>query len=73
MDNLAAEMDKVMARIERAKVQKVAGPKLNKCGDEAVWLKRPGSPKAKLANEKPRGETVNYDDLIKAWREGRVK
>jgi glycerol transport system substrate-binding protein len=38
--------------------------------DEAYWLNQPGSPKAKLANEKPQGETVNYDDLIKAWREG---
>jgi len=73
MDNLAAEMDKVMERIQRAKVQKIAGPKLNKCGDEAPWLKKPGSPKAKLANEKPKGETVDYDGLIKAWREGRVK
>ena len=34
---------------------------------------RPGSPKAKLANEKPQGETVDYDQLIQAWREGRVK
>ena len=40
---------------------------------ESYWLNQPGSPKAKLANEKPKGETVNYDDLIKAWREGRVK
>ena len=73
MDNLAAEMDKVMARIQRAKVQKVAGPKLNKKRDESYWLNKPGSPKAKLANEKPQGETVDYDGLIKAWREGRVK
>jgi len=36
-------------------------------------LNQPGSPKAKLANEKPQGETVNYDDLIKAWREGKVR
>lgn len=27
----------------------------------------------KLANEKPKGETVDYDKLIQAWREGRVK
>jgi len=24
-------------------------------------------------NEKPQGVTVDYDQLIKAWREGRVK
>ena len=29
----------------------------------------PGAPKAKLENEKPQGETVNYDDLVVArWR-----
>jgi len=37
-----------------------------------VWLSKAGSPKAKV-NEKPQGETVDYDQLIKAWREGRVK
>ena len=34
---------------------------------------RPASPKAKLANENRKGETVDYDQLIQAWREGRVK
>jgi glycerol transport system substrate-binding protein len=72
MDNLAEEMDKVMMRLERAKVHKVAGPKLNKERDESYWLNQPGAPKAKV-NEKPQGETVDYDGLIKAWREGRVK
>ena len=72
MDNLAREMDKVMARIERAGAQKECGPKLNKCIDPEVWLSKAGSPKAKV-NEKPQGQTVDYDQLIKAWREGRVK
>jgi glycerol transport system substrate-binding protein len=73
MDNLAKEMDRVMERIARSKTQGECGPKLNPEKDEAYWLNQPGAPKAKLANEKPKGETVNYDDLIKAWREGRVK
>ena len=73
MDNLAAEQDRILMRLERAGVQKICGPKLNPERDEAYWLNQPGSPKAKLANEKPQGETVDYDDLIKAWREGRVK
>ena len=72
MDNLAREQDKVMARIERAGAQKECGPKLNKCIDPNVWLNKPGSPKAKV-NEKPKGITVDYDQLIEAWREGRVK
>ncbi|MDX1529416.1 MAG: ABC transporter substrate-binding protein, partial [Gammaproteobacteria bacterium] len=73
MDNLAEEMDKVLARLERSGVQGDCGPKLNKKQKESYWLDQPGSPKAKLANEKPKGETVQYDELIKAWREGRVK
>jgi glycerol transport system substrate-binding protein len=73
MDNLAREQDKVLKRIARSKAQGDKGPILNEERDEAYWLNRPGSPKAKLANEKPQGETVNYDDLIKAWREGKVR
>ena len=72
MDNLAREQDKVLQRIARSKAQKVCGPKLNEERDEAYWLNKPGSPKAKLANEKPQGETVNYDDLIEAWRAGKA-
>ena len=67
MDNLAGEMDKVMARLERAGVQGDCGPKLNDEQDASVWLDQEGSPKAKLDNEKPQGETVDYDELIKSW------
>jgi glycerol transport system substrate-binding protein len=73
MDNLAAEQDKVMARLERSGVQGECGPKLNPEKDEAYWLSQPGAPKPKLANEKPQGETVDYDKLIAAWREGKVR
>jgi glycerol transport system substrate-binding protein len=61
-----------MQRIERAGVQNECGPKLNPCIDPEVRLNKPGSPKAKV-NEKPQGITVDYDKLIQAWREGRVK
>ncbi len=73
MDNLAREQDRVLKRLERSGVQGECGPKLNPERDEAYWLNQPGSPKAKLANEKPQGETVDYDQLIQAWREGRVR
>ena len=33
-----------------------------------VWLDAPGAPKAKLANERPKPITVDYDELIKSWR-----
>lgn len=72
MDNLAREQDEVLRRLERAGVQGECGPKLNKEVDESVWLNRPGAPKAKLANEKPQGMTVNYDKLIEAWRQGKA-
>ena len=73
MDNLAKEQDRILERIARSGVQGECGPKLNPEKDEAYWLSQPGSPKAKLANEKPPGETVDYDQLIQAWKEGRVK
>jgi glycerol transport system substrate-binding protein len=67
MDNLAAEQDRVMQRLERAGVQKRCGPKLNDKRDPEYWLSQPGAPKPKLANEKPQGETIPYDELIKTW------
>jgi glycerol transport system substrate-binding protein len=73
MDNLAREQDKILMRIARSGVQGDKGPKLNPKKDPSYWLNQPGSPKAKLANEKPKGETLDYDQLIQAWREGRVK
>ena len=72
MDNLAREQDRVMARLERSGVQGECGPKLNPERDPEYWLSQPGAPKAKLANEKPQGETVDYDKLLKAWMEGRA-
>jgi glycerol transport system substrate-binding protein len=42
---------------------------LNEEKDPAWWLSQPGAPKALLANEKPPGETVDYDSLVKRWAE----
>ncbi len=73
MDNLAKEQDKVLIRLARSNSQGDKGPIMNEEREESYWLGKSGAPKAKLANEKPPGETVNYDDLIKAWRAGKVK
>jgi glycerol transport system substrate-binding protein len=73
MDNLAQAMDKVLARLERANVQGECGPKLNPRKGADYWLSQPGAPKPKLANEKPQGQTVSYDKLVQAWREGRAR
>ncbi|WP_428623741.1 ABC transporter substrate-binding protein [Sedimenticola sp.] len=71
MDRLAEEMDITMARMQRAdekaNVYGGCGPRLNEKQDPSVWLNKPGSPKAKLANEKPKGETIDYDELVKRW------
>ncbi len=71
MNRLANEMDQVMARMqavdEKAGIYGGCGPRLNEKMADSVWLNKPGSPKAKLANEKPQGETIAYDELVKRW------
>lgn len=71
LDGLAEAQDTMMARLERANVQPKCGPKLNEPRDPEYWLSQPGSPKPKLENEKPQGQTVSYDELIKSWEQDR--
>ncbi|GLS85942.1 ABC transporter substrate-binding protein [Cypionkella aquatica] len=68
LDALCAEQEKVLGRLEKAGVQGDIGPKLNDEQDAQVWLDAPGAPVAKLENEKPQGETIAYDELIKSWQ-----
>ncbi len=68
LDGLAKAQDKVLRRLERANAQGECGPKLNPVKDAEYWLKQPGSPKAKLANEKPKGKTIAYSELLKSWQ-----
>jgi glycerol transport system substrate-binding protein len=72
MDTLADEMDAVMARLERAGMSHCA-PKLNPKSDPSKWLSDKEAPWKKLDNESPKGETVAYDALLNAWKEGRVR
>ena len=72
MNSLAEAQDQVLGRLERAGVQGECGPKLNEKRTAEYWIeqaKKDGNiaPQAKLANEKPKGETVDYDTLIKSW------
>lgn len=73
MDRLAEEMDVTMARMqaadETANVYGGCGPRLNEPQDPQYWFDQPGAPKPKLENEKPQGETIAYEDLIKQWSE----
>ena len=72
MDSLAAAQDSVMERLEKSGVQGACGPKLNKKESAEYWFNKSAkdgniAPQRKLANEKPKGETVDYDTLIKSW------
>jgi glycerol transport system substrate-binding protein len=67
MDKLAKEMDDVMGRLERAGMKNCA-PKLNPEKPAAEWIGKPNGPKAKLANEKPKGETMAYEKLLESWK-----
>ena len=73
MDNLAEQMEQVLARMERANIGGDCAPKLNPKKDQKEWFAAPGAPKPKLDNEKPKGQTIAYDDLLKAWKEGRAQ
>ncbi len=67
MDSLARQQDNVLQRLERHGILGDCGPKLNEEQDPRYWLDQPGAPKPKLADEKPQGETVAYEELIKTW------
>ena len=71
MDRLAEEMDVTMARMqaadEAANVYGGCGPRLNEEKDPSEWLGKEDGPAAKLENEKPQGETIAYDELVKRW------
>ena len=73
MDSLASQQDEILARLEKHGVQGECGPKLNEEKAAQYWLDQPGAPQPKLANEKPKGETVVYEDLIQAWKDGRAQ
>ncbi|MGQ3173882.1 MAG: ABC transporter substrate-binding protein [Hydrogenophaga sp.] len=72
MDNLAEQMDQVMGRLERAGMERCA-PKLNKKESADKWLSDKSAPWKKLANEKPKGETIAYDQLLNAWKNGKAR
>ncbi|HEV7277004.1 MAG TPA: ABC transporter substrate-binding protein [Devosiaceae bacterium] len=73
MDRLASEMDITMARMQAAdeanNTYGGCGPRLNPEVDPAEWLGKENGPQAKLENEKPQGETIAYDELVKRWTE----
>ena len=73
MDGLARDQDAIMARLEKSGVQGKLGPKMNEEKDPEYWYAKAEkdgniAPQRKLANEKPQGETIDYDELLKTWK-----
>jgi glycerol transport system substrate-binding protein len=60
LDNLAEEMDSVMARLQRAGMAHCA-PKLNPKQGPAKWPSDKGASWKLLANEKPKSEMNVYE------------
>lgn len=72
MDSLADQMDRELGKLENAGMVQCA-PKLGEKKGAEYWYGQPNGPKRKLADERAKPETVSYDLLLKAWKEGRVK
>nr|WP_297400552.1 ABC transporter substrate-binding protein [uncultured Marinobacter sp.] len=71
LDNLAEAQDRALRVIERNYLVRKCGPRLVDERDlkgADWWLAQPGAPKPALANEKPKGETVRYEDLLRRWQ-----
>jgi glycerol transport system substrate-binding protein len=67
MDALCAQQEEVLGRLESTQAQKGMSPKLNPPQTAQYWFDQPGAPYPKLANERPKAETIAYDDLVKRW------
>ncbi|WP_371923102.1 ABC transporter substrate-binding protein [Agarivorans sp. TSD2052] len=67
MHELAQSMDLALLKIGH-ETQHACSPKLITAQDENLWLAHPGAPKPKLDNEKPKGKTLSYSELIKQWQ-----
>ncbi len=72
MDALAQDMDEVLADLQSSGMKNCT-PRLNPKLDAARRLSRKGAPWQKLTQEKPPGETIAYERLLQAWKEGRVQ
>ncbi|MEU7830124.1 ABC transporter substrate-binding protein [Nonomuraea sp. NPDC049129] len=68
MDNLAKQQDDILSRLERRGGN--CAPKLNPERDAQYWLDQPGAPAPKLADERGKPATLDYDKLIAQWKTG---
>jgi glycerol transport system substrate-binding protein len=68
MDNLAKQQDDILSRLERRGGN--CAPKLNPEQAAQYWLDQPGAPVPKLADERGKPATLDYDKLIAQWKTG---
>ncbi|SEN73217.1 carbohydrate ABC transporter substrate-binding protein, CUT1 family [Loktanella fryxellensis] len=69
LDQLCADMEDVMTRLERAGVQGDLGPVMGEEQDAEFWLNEPGAPKPALENEDEEPQTIGYDELVASWNQ----
>lgn len=69
LDALCQQQERVLSRLERSGLQGDLGPRLGEERGDAYWLNQPGSPKPRLADEKPKPVTIAYDELIETWQQ----
>ena len=72
MDALATAMDDVLAGLQRSGMKRCT-PRLNAPLPAQSRLSDKGAPWKKLDWETPLGETIPYERLLQAWKEGRVQ
>nr|BFE78631.1 ABC transporter substrate-binding protein [Planobispora longispora] len=68
MDNLAKQQDDILSRLERRGYGGACAPKLNPEQNPQHWLDQPGAPVPKLADERGKPETLDYDKLLAQWK-----
>ncbi len=72
LDQLALQMESALEQMAKSGMRHCP-PKLNPPVPGKKYLSSKGSPWQKLGQEKPLGETISYEKLLQAWREGRVR
>jgi glycerol transport system substrate-binding protein len=68
MDNLAKQQDDILARLERLKYGGDCAPKLNPEQPAQYWFDQQGAPVPKLADERGKPQTLDYDKLLATWK-----
>jgi glycerol transport system substrate-binding protein len=70
LDDLAASQDELLERLRQSGLMSRCEPRPSEPRDPQDWLDRPGAPKPQLADEEGQGITMDYDELMAAWRVG---